>query len=146
SSDVCSSDLKHPGWYWFPAFYNAYRKSDYRAALNVAVKINMPRFYATYLVAAAAYGQLGERDAASKALRELLVLWPDFGVSAREEMGKWFDPDLAEHLLDGLRKAGLKIPSQKGVASAALEPSNPSASTSVRTDEGFWVAVLPFKY
>src|SRR5438874_970619 len=87
---------KRPGWYWFPAFYNAYRKSDYRGALNVAVKINMPRFYATHLVTAAAYGQLGERDAASKALRELLVLWPDFGVSAREEMGKWFEPDLAE--------------------------------------------------
>jgi len=101
---------KHPGWYWFPAFYNAYRKSDYRGALNVAVKINMPRFYATPLVTAAAYGQLGERDAAGKALRELLVLWPDFGVSAREEMGKWFDPDLAEHMLDGLRKAGLSIP------------------------------------
>jgi len=98
---------KHPGWYWFPAFYNAYRKSDYRGALTVAVKINMPRFYATPLVTAAAYGQLGERDAAGKALRELLVLWPDFGVSAREEMGKWFDPDLAEHMLDGLRKAGL---------------------------------------
>src|SRR5438552_3792890 len=101
---------KHPGWYWFPAFYNAYRKSDYRGALNVAVKINMPRFYATHLVTAAAYGQLGEHDAAGKALRELLVLWPDFGVSAREEMGKWFDPDLAEHMLDGLRKAGLSIP------------------------------------
>src|SRR2546421_2905114 len=101
---------KHPGWYWFPAFYNAYRKSDYRGALNVAVKINMPRFYATHLVTAAAYGQLGERDAAGKALRELLVLWPDFGVSAREEMGEWFDPALGEHLVDGLRKAGLSIP------------------------------------
>src|SRR5437762_12974060 len=122
---------KHPGWYWFPAFYNAYRKSDYRGALNVAVKINMPRFYATHLVTAAAYGQLGERDEASKALRELLVLWPDFGVSAREEMGKWFEPDLAEHLLDGLRKAGLKIPPQKGEAAAALESSKS-------------VAVLPF--
>ena len=100
---------KHPGWYWFPHFYNAYRKSDYRGALNFALKINMPRFYATHLMAAAAYGQLGERDAATKALRELLVLWPSFGVSAREEMGKWCDPDLVEHLIDGFRKAGLEI-------------------------------------
>src|SRR4029077_10511406 len=76
---------------------------------NFALKINMPRFYATHLMAAAAYGQLGERDAATKALRELLVLWPSFGVSVREEMGKWCDPDLAEHLIDGLRKAGLEI-------------------------------------
>ena len=137
---------KHPGWYWFPAFYDAYRKSDYRGALNVALKINMPRFYVTPLVAAAAYGQLGERDAAAKALRELLILWPDFGVSAREEIQKWLEPDLAEHLLDGLRKAGLKIPPQKGAAAAAVESSNASASTSVRSDEGFWIAALPFKY
>jgi TolB-like protein/Tfp pilus assembly protein PilF len=100
---------KHPGWYWFPPFYYAYRKGDYRGALNFALKINMPRFYATHLMAAAAYGQLGERDAATKALRELLVLWPSFGVSVREEMGKWCDPDLVEHLIDGLRKAGLEI-------------------------------------
>src|SRR5207237_9286119 len=83
---------KHPGWYWFPAFYNAYRKSDYRGALNFALKINMPRFYATHLMAAAAYGQLGERDAASKAVRELLVLWPDLGVSARDALGICFEP------------------------------------------------------
>src|SRR5205809_960415 len=70
-------------------------------------------------------------NAASKALRELLVLWPDFGVSAREEMGKWFELDLAEHLVDGVRKAGLKIPPQKGEAAAAFESSKS-------------VAVLPF--
>jgi TolB-like protein/Tfp pilus assembly protein PilF len=133
---------KHPGWYWFPAFYNAYRKSDYRGALNIAVKINMPRFYATHLVTTAAYGQLGERDAASKALRELLVLWPDFGVSAREELGKWFDPELAGQLMDGLRKAGLEIGDKAG-ASPAVKASDSGA---VRADEGFWVAVLPFKY
>ena len=29
---------------------------------------------------------------------------------AREELGKWCDPELVEHLIDGLRKAGLSIP------------------------------------
>src|SRR4029077_4026186 len=76
---------------------------------NFALKINMPRFYATHLMAAAAYGQLGEREAATKAQRELLVLWPCFGVSVREGVGRWCDPDLVEHLIDGLRKAGLEI-------------------------------------
>jgi hypothetical protein len=28
---------------------------------------------------------------------------------AREELGKWWDPELIEHLIDGLRKAGLEI-------------------------------------
>ena len=114
---------KHPGWYWFPAFWNAYRKRDYRGALNVALKINMPDFFWTNVVTAAAYGQLGEREAAGKALRELLALKPDFAVIAREEPGKWFDPELVEHLMDGLRKAGLPIPS----AGAALESPRANA-------------------
>ncbi len=139
---------KHPGWYWFPPFYNAYRKSDYRGALNFALKINMPRFYATHLMAAAAYGQLGERDAATKALRELLVLWPNFGVSAREEMGKWCDPDLVEHLMDGLRKAGREIYDNGSSDSPARGETFP-ASRRRRSDimgaaPTKSIAVLPF--
>ena len=54
----------HPGWYWFPAFFDAYRKRDYRGALEVALKINMPGYFYSSAVIAAAYGQLGEREAA----------------------------------------------------------------------------------
>jgi len=99
----------HPGWYWFPSFFDAYRKSDYRGALDAALKINMPGFWRTHLALAAAYGQLGEREAACNAVRELLTIRPDFDAVAREELGKWWDPVLIEHLIDGLRKAGLQI-------------------------------------
>ena len=105
---------RHPGWHWFPLFYNAYRKGDYRGALNVALKINLPHFYRTHVFTAAAYGQLGERDSAGKALRELLILRPDFAATAREEFRKWYDSELVEHLIDGLRKAGLAIPEGAG--------------------------------
>ena len=38
---------------------------------------------------------------------------PDFGRVAREEFGKWFvEPDVLDHILDGLRKGGLEIPAQ----------------------------------
>jgi hypothetical protein len=30
-------------------------------------------------------------------------------VIAREELGKWWDAELVEHLIAGLRKAGLEI-------------------------------------
>ncbi len=100
---------RHPGGYWFPLFYNAYRQGDYRGALSVALKINLPDFFASHEALAAAYGQLGERDAAGKSLRQLLRLKPDFVLTAREEIGKWFDRDLVQHLIDGLRKAGLDI-------------------------------------
>ena len=100
----------HPGWYWFVSFFDAYRKSDYRGALDIALKVNMPGFWRTYLALAAAYGQLGEREAARNAVRDLLAIRPDFAAVAREELGKWWDPELIEHLIDGLRKAGLEIP------------------------------------
>jgi non-specific serine/threonine protein kinase len=83
---------RHPGWYWFTPFSNAYRKGDYRGALNFALKINLPHFFYTHAVAAAAYGQLGEREAAAEALRELLALRPNFARTGRDELNKWYPP------------------------------------------------------
>ena len=100
----------HPGWYWFPLFFDAYRKSDYRGALDVALKINMPGFWRTNFALATAYGQLGDREAARNAVRDLLALRPDFPLVAREELGKWWDPELVEHLIDGSARRGWRLP------------------------------------
>lgn len=99
----------HPGWYWFPSFFDAYRKNQYRAALDFALKVNMPGFWRTAFALAAAYGQLGEQEAARTAVRELLAVRPDFPVVAHEELEKWWNAPLVEHLLQGLRKAGLEL-------------------------------------
>jgi hypothetical protein len=96
-------------WYWFPFFYNAYRKGDYHGALSIALKINLPHFFYTHLVIAATYGQLAEHEAAHEALRDLLVLKPDIVLIARDALARWYPPDLVEQLIDGLRKAGLDI-------------------------------------
>jgi serine/threonine protein kinase len=106
----------HLGWYWCAAAYNAYRKSDYHGALDIALKINTRGIWGAILVLAAAHGQLGERDAAQAAVRELLALMPYFGATARQECEKWWEPQLVEHLLDGLRKAGLKYGSADSAA------------------------------
>jgi serine/threonine protein kinase/tetratricopeptide (TPR) repeat protein len=118
----------HPGWYWFPSCFDAYRRGDYRDALGFAFKANMPGFWRTNLALAAAYGQLGEREAAYKAVRELLALKPDFPAVAHEELGKWWDRVLVEHILDGLRKAGLEIVSSERNAAPA-----PAAATDRKT-------------
>ena len=55
---------RHPGWYWMALFMNAYRKGDYRGAIRVGLKINLPEFSGTHEAMAAAYGQLGEVDVA----------------------------------------------------------------------------------
>ena len=142
----------HPGWYWFAAFWDAYRTRDYRSALEVALRINMPGDFYVSAVIAAAHGQLGELDAARAALLQLLAMKPEFAATAREEIEKWFGAgELVEHFLDGLRKAGLKIRPQEESAAFPVPGQIPHAeaqteSGAVRADEGFWVAVLPFKY
>jgi TolB-like protein/Tfp pilus assembly protein PilF len=122
----------HPGWYHYLAFDDAYHRRDYRGALAIALKFNMPGYHWPHAYLAAVYGQLGEQERASAALREVLALVPNFGGVAREEIGKWFDSDLTEHLLDGLRKAGLDVPAPARADSAA------------KPDAAVAIAVLPF--
>ena len=123
----------HPGWYWFAHLFDAYRKRDYRGAVEIGRKINMPRFWRTNVALAAAYGQLGERDAARDAVQALVTSRPEFALVAREELAKWWDPELVEHLIDGLRKAGLEIhDAESGYsASPALARSPPSSAAKI---------------
>jgi hypothetical protein len=45
----------------------------------------------------------------------LLRLKPDIARTARDEYAKWFvDGDIVEHIMDGLRKAGLDVPPSGG--------------------------------
>ena len=117
----------HPGWYHYLAVYDAYRRRDYRSALASALKVKMPGYYWPHASLAAVYGQLSEKERAAAALRELHALLPNFGAIAREEYGKWNDPEFVEHLLDGLRKAGLDI-GVGGAPALAGDPGSPLAS------------------
>jgi serine/threonine protein kinase len=99
----------HPGWYWFVPNFDAYNRRDYRAALDYALKVNMPGFWRSQFALAIAYAQLGESGPARAALHELLKIRPSFAVSARAELEKWHDAAMVNHILEGLRKAGLQI-------------------------------------
>jgi predicted RNA polymerase sigma factor len=77
--------------------------------LEGAARVNMPSYFHTHAMRAAALGQLGRRDEAKKAVQDLLALRPDFAAAARQEYAKWYDAELIEQLVDGLRKAGLEI-------------------------------------
>jgi TolB-like protein len=99
----------HPGWYWFVPILDAYNRHDYRAALEFALKVNMPGFWRTQCALAICYGQLGELQPARAALQELLKIRPNFAIAPRDELEKWHDAALIDNMLDGLRKAGLEI-------------------------------------
>jgi len=100
----------HPKWYWTLPFLDAYRRSDYRVARALIPKMQVPGNFFGHALSAAVYGQIGDREAAEKALRDLLALRPNFAAIARDHFEKWYLPDLVDQLLDGLRKAGLSFP------------------------------------
>jgi len=137
----------HPRWYGVVFAINEYRKGNYHEAVDEVVKANAPDVFWTHWVLAAAYGQLGELTAARNALRDLLGQKADFAQSAGQLLAKWFDPQLAGHMIEGLRKAGLEISPEIRADAPEFAASNAPAQISgaVRADEGFWVAVLPFR-
>ena len=139
----------HPGWYRYTAWHDAYRKKDYRKALGVALQLNAPKSYYTHAVLAICYAQLGQMQEARKALGDMLALKPNYAQVARELHSRWIEPDLVEELMDGLRKAGLEIPSAVGAVTTEVATSSSAVkadSGAARADEGFWIAVLPFKF
>jgi len=77
---------------------------------QLLVKIDLPGYQLTYAARAAVLGQLGEWERAKDQLSQLIALRPDAVQSARQELGKWYQPDLVEPWIEGLRKAGLEIP------------------------------------
>src|SRR6185295_4921447 len=100
-------------------------------------------FFWPYLVMASACGHLGRHTEAAAAVRDLLALDPEFAAHARSNIGTWhFASGLMDPILEGLRKAGLEIADDRPAdASPALHGSGET-----RADEGFWVAVLPFRF
>ena len=98
-----------PGYFYFARCCNAYRQGKYVEVLEGAARVNMPNYFHVPALRAAALGQLVRREEARKALQDLLALRPDFAAAARQEYAKWYDSELIEHLIEGLRKAGLEI-------------------------------------
>jgi len=100
---------QHPSWYAFANFWHAYQQRDYAAATTLALRIGRSVHHWPPLMRAIAYGQSGQAEPAREALAELLTFRPEFGKEAKVFLDKWFLPDMVDHILDGLRKAGLDL-------------------------------------
>ena len=136
----------YPPVFRAPAFLNAYAQGKYGEALELAVRFNMPGFFHAHALRAAALGQLGQREAGQQAVQELLAARPDFATTARRDYGKWWDAKTVDHLVEGLRKAGLLIADGDSKPAPLSAIASPTSSGESSADEGFWVAVLPFKF
>jgi TolB-like protein len=96
----------HPSWYYFSFARLHYHQKSYEKVIADVQKVGLPHFYWTHLLDGASKGQLGRPDA-SESLARIFEIKPNF--SARVELQKWnAAPDDLEHIMEGLRKAGLR--------------------------------------
>ena len=150
-------NANHAGWMHFAPLWDHFHKGEYEQALECANRVDVPGLFWPFLVVASACGHLGRRAEAEAAVRDLLALDPEFAAHARSNIESWhFASGLLEPLLEGLRKAGLAIPASDGSSNSPSRVGTVTAKTDraasgtdsgrSRADEGFWVAVLPFKH
>jgi len=132
----------HPSWYWAVPFLDAYRKGDYLGARPFLLKGNPQKVWLMHALLAAVHGQLGESEAAARHLQEVLTMMPDFPSIGRDEFSKWYLPELVDHLMDGLCKAGLKIVDDKSSSSRFSSQTSPTNSLGSVLKS---IAVLPFQ-
>jgi hypothetical protein len=75
-----------------------------------ATQIEAPGWVHNHTTLAMIYGQLGREEQARAAARQIVKMDPDF---ERYELQLRSIPEqMAEHMIEGLRKAGLSIPGQ----------------------------------
>ena len=150
-------NANHAGWMHFAPLWDHFHNGEYEEALECANRVDVPGLFWPYLVMASACGHLGRRAEAAAAVRDLLALDPEFAAHARSNVGTWhFASGLMDPILEGLRKAGLEIPEtddssvsprpKATVRSKTNQTKSDTDAEAVRANEGFWVAVLPFKY
>jgi TolB-like protein/Flp pilus assembly protein TadD len=132
----------HPGWYHFPRFFDQYRNCEFEQALATAKRLNMPEDFWTHAVTAAASGRLGRKEEAHAALDALRSLMPGYREELGPTLGLWIlDAAVVEQVMEGLDQAEALVGEPPRIA-----PAPPSPSGATRADEGFWVAVLPFRH
>ncbi|MCL4848534.1 MAG: protein kinase [Acidobacteria bacterium] len=140
----------HPRWYELILAINDYRAERYREAVDEVRRANLGHGPWTSPILAAACAQLGDRLGAGEALRGLPGDPGDLARSTRTLFEKWFEPRLVEHLMDGLRKAGLDVdpPAGTGTPEAVGRGARPTPTTSspslARDAASVAIAVLPF--
>ena len=113
TSKALRIDPNPPGWYYVPQILFHYDRREYEAALAASLKMNMPKFFQTHVYRSAIYGELGRSADAAASRDKLLQLYPTYAKNARHELEKFnVNRALADHIIDGLRKAGLDIPAE----------------------------------
>ena len=95
----------HPNWYWSPLALASYATHRYEDALEANRRLASRTAYWPLARAAACLAQMGRLDEARAQSLEVLRLKPDFHLSSEKLYYK--NSADAEHVFEGMRKAGL---------------------------------------
>lgn len=101
---------KHQSWWDFIWQLHAFLQGDYAASIDYAQIVNLPGNYMVQATLAAAYAMNGDQKKAAETLARVLELKPGFADDPQQPYRARGMPDeLIDGLMEGLRKAGLKI-------------------------------------
>jgi adenylate cyclase len=104
---------RYPDWYNFGLFVVNYERRNYQAALDAMLKVKAKDLSFTMRNIAAAYGQLGRVEEGRAVVSRLLKMYPTFAESVRQVAREHnMSPEMVNHLVAGLRKAGLQVPDE----------------------------------
>jgi adenylate cyclase len=98
----------YPAWLHHAEFLYHYQHRDYEAALESSKKFDMPSIFWDPLDRASVLGQLGRSAEAKAAIDEMLRLQPKVADDPLRFLNCFiFQDELVDHVLEGLKKAGL---------------------------------------
>jgi TolB-like protein len=107
---VMSKNIGYPKYLHAPTCLNYYRQEKYEQAMMEAEKYDIPGVFWGAMLRACCLGQLGKKTKAKVQIEDLLLLKPDFESKASYLISNYVkEVDLVDKVLDGLRKAGLKM-------------------------------------
>jgi tetratricopeptide (TPR) repeat protein len=95
----------HPQWYWDDLAIVLYAAHRYEEAIEANLRITARKKPWHHARLAACYAQLGRLEEARAQVAEVLRMKPDFHLSNMDRVYK--NSADAEHVLEGMRKAGL---------------------------------------
>ena len=98
------------GLYRIVTFFHFYLAGEYKEALVEADKADIPSTIYNHIILAMAHAQLGQAKDADADVKEILRIDPQYGEHVAADLKKHnVDPDIAQAVVQGLRKAGLNV-------------------------------------
>jgi adenylate cyclase len=107
---VMHSSIRFPLYYYGATTLYYYREMEYEKALKEVLNYDIPPLFWGPLLRVAVMGQLNMASEARSNIEHLLALKPEFEDNARYLISICVkEDDLAEHILEGLQKAGMRV-------------------------------------